>query len=438
MHGAGDLSRRLSRWIDYGQCGMLQSILWTFSFCILESDITQKMQQAMVDQIKTSALDHKGDAANPEVKYFRPRYVRSLDGIRGVLILMVVQDHLDLLRHSVGFIGVNCFFVLSGFLITWLLVSEWNDLGTIKLKDFYYRRALRLFPALFVMLALFALYTCLVSPPRTVARDFHYILWALFYFTNWGQVLGCGDIANHLAHTWSLSIEEQFYLLWAPMLLLLLHRTESKTSLLWWTVLAALCSVLIRAYCTFFGEAGFYGFWRVSRGLDARADSLLIGCAAGIIVTAQLLPRRRWLEWALYLAAAISIGGLIWVSWHEIYDSWMYYVGWFLASLFTAIIILHLVYSPRGMLHRIFEASPLVYVGIISYGLYIWHFPIFNIIHERYPNHWQFTAVAAALAATLLSYYLVERPCLRLKKKFSRIGQSVKQAETPVLIPADG
>jgi peptidoglycan/LPS O-acetylase OafA/YrhL len=384
-----------------------------------------------------TVLDHKGDFPSAGVDYFFPRYIKSLDGIRGILILMVLQDHLDLLRHSVGFLAVNSFFVLSGFLITWLLISEWNDSGTINLKNFYFRRALRLFPALFTMLVLFALYTCLVNPPHTVRRDFHYILWALFYFTNWGQVLGCGDFMNYLAHTWSLSIEEQYYLLWAPILLLLLHRTESKTSLLWWTVLAVFCSVLIRAYYTHFGMQGFFGFWRVSRGLDARADSLLTGCAVGIIISGQLLPRRRWLEWALYVTAAISICGLIWVSWHQIYDPWMFYAGWFLASIFTAIILLHLVYSPRGILHWILEAPPLVYIGMISYGFYIWHFPIINLIHDHFPGHWKVIGVAASVAASLLSYYLVERPCLRLKKKFSRPGMREKTADAQVLSSVD-
>lgn len=386
----------------------------------------------MAGLTKKGILDHKGDFPNTGIDYSHPKYVKSLDGMRGILILLVLQDHLDILRHSAGFIAVNCFFVLSGFLITWLLISEWDESRTIRLKHFYFRRALRLFPALFTMLAFFGLYTCLVNPANRVAKDFHYMFEALFYFTNWAQIWEFGQ-RNYLSHTWSLSIEEQYYLIWAPILLLLLRRTASKTSLLWWTVLATLCFVIVRALVVYFGDPGWDGFWRFSRGLDTRADCLLVGCAAGIIISGQLLPRRRWLEWALSLAAAISCGGLIWLAAHDLYDHWMYYLGWFLASLFTAIIIVHLVYSPKGVLHWILETPPLVYIGIISYGLYIWHVPIFNIIHEHYPAHWRVVAVPVSVAATLVSYYLVERPCLRLKKQLNQPGKSARVADAPVL-----
>jgi peptidoglycan/LPS O-acetylase OafA/YrhL len=378
----------------------------------------------MADSNKLSGSSSQGDIADTKSDYFRPRYVKSLDGIRGVLILLVLLGHLGFVNGTVAFLAVNSFFVLSGFLITWLLVSEWNGAHAINLKDFYFRRVLRLFPALLVMLASFGIYTCLANPPARVARDFYYIFEALFYFTNWGQVFGLGEKLNFLAHTWSLSIEEQFYLLWPPMLLFLLRRTASKTSLLWWAVLATLCFVLVRAVTVYLGDPSWDGYWRAARGLDTRADSLLTGCTAGIVISAQLIPRRRWLELALLVGAAGSIFGLIWVARHDLFDHWLYYIGWFLASLFTALVIVHLVYSTRGVLHRIFETFPLVYIGIISYGLYIWHYPIISIVHEHYAGHWRVVSVPLIAAATLLSYFFVERPCLRLKRQFHRPRKS--------------
>lgn len=384
-----------------------------------------------------SAFDQKRDVPDSGVSYFRPTYVKGLDGIRGVLMVVVLLTHLEFLGPNVGFIAVDCFFVLSGFLITWLLMTEWNDSHTINLKDFYYRRALRLLPVLFAMLAAFALYTCLANPPARVARDFYYIFEAVFYFTNWGQIFGLGERLNFLAQTWSLSIEEQFYILWPPILLLLLRRTESKKSLLWWTILATLCVAFLRAVYVEFDSPAWSSYWRLGRGLDTRADSLLTGCAAGMVISGKFMPRRRWLEWALFFGAAISIIGLVWLARQYLFDPWMYCVGWFLASLFTVIVIVYLVYSPKGILHWMLEFRPLVYIGIISYGLYVWHFPIFRIFKTHNSGHWRVIAVLVSVAITLASYYLVERPCLRLKKQFYRMGKPAKPAAARALCPAD-
>ncbi len=391
----------------------------------------------MADLNKMSALDHKGDSRIVPINYSRPRYVRSLDGIRGIGMIVVMLGHLSILSYNAGFIAVDVFFVLSGFLITWLLLTERNDSGTINFRDFYYRRALRLLPTLFAMLAMFALYTCLTNPPDRIAKDFHYILEALFYWTNWGQIIGLGERLNFLAQTWSLSIEEQYYLLWPPILFLLLRRTASKTSLLWWTILVALLLAFMRAIYVELGTPAWNNYWRLARGLDTRADSLLVGCAIALAVSAQVFPRRRWLENTLFIAAAISIYGLIWLARHDLYDPWMYEYGWFLASIFSAVLIVHLVYSPEGIIHWVLGSPPLVYLGVISYGFYVWHFPIFRILQAHFPAHWQVMAVPAAAAATMFSYYVVERPCLRLKKKFNRPGKRVKPAETQVLVPVD-
>jgi peptidoglycan/LPS O-acetylase OafA/YrhL len=390
----------------------------------------------MAELNKKNVLDHKCDFPNAGPNYYRPRYVKSLDGIRGIGMVVVALGHLDYLSYNVGFLAVDAFFVLSGFLITWLLVTEWNDSGTISFKNFYYRRALRLLPTLFVMLALFAVYTCLANPPNRIAKDFHYIYEALFYWTNWGQIFGLGERLNFLAQTWSLSIEEQYYLLWPPILLLLLRRTESKTSLLWWTVLAALSLALMRAVYVELGTPAWSSYWRLARGLDTRADSLLIGCAIGIAVSDQLITRRRWMGWLLFFGAVLSLYGLVWLARHDLHDPWMYEVGWFLASVFTAVLIVHLVCSEMGIIHWIFGSPPLVYLGILSYGFYVWHFPIFRIMQVHYPVHWRVVAVPLAAAATLFSYYVVERPCLRLKKQFNRVGNPAKPREAPVACPA--
>ncbi|HEX3626111.1 MAG TPA: acyltransferase [Verrucomicrobiae bacterium] len=391
----------------------------------------------MADLNTKSDLDPTGDFQNAGDNYFRPRYVRSLDGIRGVGMVVVCLGHLSIMSYNAGFIAVEAFFVLSGFLITWLLLREWNDSGAINFKDFYYRRALRLLPTLVVMLLCFAVYTCMANPPKRIGRDFQYISEALFYWTNWGQIWGLGERLNFLAQTWSLSIEEQFYILWPPILLLLLRRTASKRSLLWWTVLVALCLAFTRVIYVELGTPTWNNYWRLARGLDTRADSLLVGCAIALAISERMLPRRRWLEWALFVAAAFSIYGLVWLARHELLDPWMYEVGWLLASVFSAILIVHLVYSPEGIIHWILGSRPLVYLGVISYGFYVWHFPIFRIMQVYFPHNWRLIAVPVAAVATMFSYYVVERPCLRLKRKFNRPAKAAQPVTAPLLVPAD-
>jgi peptidoglycan/LPS O-acetylase OafA/YrhL len=150
---------------------------------------------------------------NPDPPPFHLGYRRSLDGIRGVAILFVVLVHDGIIRDTFGFIGINTFFVLSGFLITCLLVEEWDMSNDIRFREFYVRRALRLLPALLIMLIAFVVFAFFFDPRRKAIREFYEALRALFYFTNWARIFRIGRTVT-LVHTWSLSVEEQFYFTW--------------------------------------------------------------------------------------------------------------------------------------------------------------------------------------------------------------------------------
>ena len=130
------------------------------------------------------------------------------------------------------------------------------------------------------------------------------------------------------------------------------------------------------------------------------------------------------MELVLMFASGLSIFGFIWLVGRNLYNPWMYCAGWFLASLFAGIVILQLAFTSRSVFHWIFESPPLVYLGTISYGLYVWHFPIIHILEIHYPEHGRLVAIPITIVMTLLSYYLIERPCLRLKKRFPQVKET--------------
>ena len=356
----------------------------------------------------------------------RPIYFRSLDGLRGVSILLVLLVHGGVLPPggSYGFMAVNAFFVLSGFLITYLLVLEYDKSNGINLQQFYIRRALRLLPALVAMLFAFMIFAFIAHPPDVAFQDAQAAKWALFYSTNLAEILHIyPSSCFYLLHTWSLSIEEQFYFLW-PMLLFLLLRKQSRISLLHWILLGALLSVCLRAALFLGTSDATLNPNRLGAGPDTRADSLLLGCFVGVLISSKLFSQSRWSPKISSTFAIMSGIGLILLGYFQELAPWMICVGWLLDSIFAAIIIAHLVSNPPSLLHQIFERSILVYVGRISYGLYIWHYPIL-IFMQRHRLPWRHLMyLPPVFVAVLASYYFIERPCLRLKSRFAQIKLS--------------
>ena len=343
---------------------------------------------------------------------FQLGHHRCLDGLRGIAIILVLLDHGGICGDGYGFIGVNTFFVLSGFLITSLLVSEWEQTGTISFLKFYARRALRLFPALFSMLAAFVIYVWFSTEGKKTSEDLHETLWALFYFTNWAKILELGP-SLHLAHTWSLSIEEQFYFIWPALLLFMLPR-NTRSSLLCWIMLGVLLSLSVRIYLLV--AVSMLNPDRLACGLDARADSLLLGCFVGILLSSGhlfLFKKHKIVGGFLWVG---SVLGLL-VLGHCIQARCWVYVSWLLASIFAAVLIAQLASSSGSLSHWVLENRFLVYIGQISYGLYIWHFPILNILKERHLPWENLIYLASVFPVVLLSYYFIEKPCLRLKHR---------------------
>jgi peptidoglycan/LPS O-acetylase OafA/YrhL len=369
-------------------------------------------------------------------------YIPALDGIRGVAIIVIMGYHGGVFLTSGGFYSLDTFFALSGFLITSLLISEWQRATTIRLGRFWARRARRLLPGLLVMLlgvALFAAFIVSAGTYPTLRGD---AFSALFYFANWHFIANGSNYFNQtaltspLTHTWSLAVEEQFYLVWPLVVLGVFKLWKSKWALLVVCVVGALASAVEMGVLYSPGEVN-----RLYYGTDTRAQSLLVGAALAVglslwadsrhragAIPAQSDRARRRLggdpAWAVQTArgraAALAVGlagvaasAVLWtlVSFN---DAFAYRGGFLLAALATTAVLFSVVCSQRSVLAKSLSVAPLRYVGRISYGMYLWHFPLFIYLDHARTGLTGYPLFAVRVAVTLVvatgSFYVIERP----------------------------
>ena len=353
----------------------------------------------------------------------------TLDGLRGVAVLTVVLYHSRVAGFRGGFLGVDIFFVLSGFLITTLLLRERARTGSVDLKRFYVRRALRLLPALIVLL------TVALAFPRVFLQrleDGHSPrLWlaalsAISYASNWVRAFELHEM-GYLEHTWSLGMEEQFYTLWPPLLLLLLSRRIRGP----WIVAIIAAGIALSAGLRALLWHGPDSFLRVYYGLDTRMDSLLVGCLLAYLLARNMVPRTP--GWAAGIRiGAVLAGGVLAILIHQAgYTSAStYHGGLLLAALAIGVVLLHLVHSPSRAAVIILGFPVLVWVGRISYGVYLWHTPVLTGLQEARlvrlgipaPMRAVFV-VAVTFAVAAISFYVIERPILRANDRRRERGR---------------
>lgn len=318
---------------------------------------------------------------------------------------------------------MDVFFTLSGFLITALLVQEHNRTGAISFRRFYIRRALRLLPALVVLVTICELALLMTVSPEFWPLTLAYVAAVLFYVANWASVWGLQmGVFNH---TWSLAIEEQFYLLWPLTLAGLLRVLRNRRA----TVLVVVAGVVIAiAYRIALSQSGA-SIAHIYRGLDAHADPLLIGSALGLLLSWEGVPASRTLVAMVRIvtfAATLGLIGLFATA--EFPRDYVQYQVSALAGVATALIMVE-VFLPRSRLAPCLENPVLVALGRISYGVYLWHFPIFYLFGTLAltgvtPSLSSlFTGWIATLAVAAASFYFLERPALRLKQRFSVLEQ---------------
>jgi peptidoglycan/LPS O-acetylase OafA/YrhL len=348
------------------------------------------------------------------------RYEPALDGVRGGAILCVLFHHFGLLPG--GSLGVDAFFVLSGFLITSLLLHEWDATGTISLRLFYLRRALRLLPALgalLVPLLVFALF--LLASGQSTVHQLRPLLQGIgfgaFYVANLAKAADL-QLAS-LAHLWSLAEEEQFYFLWPVALAICLRRRVRTRSL---CLVLGIGALLVASNRVALFATGSASWQRLISSPDTRADPLLVGCLAGVLYTARMLPgwsasrllaRRLWLPVAAIPVAVVALG--------TVSPRWSFVVGLVPFEISVAILILLALTHRDSVPSRVLQAAPLRATGKISYSLYLWH-----ALFRAAPLPLAFGLSFAAAAA---SYRFVEQPFLR--KKAKRRPAAVADAAEP-------
>ncbi len=349
-------------------------------------------------------------------------YVAALNGLRGVAVLLVMGNHLPLRQYGSllpgGFIGVDVFFVLSGFLITTLLIQEFDARGDISLRNFYMRRALRLGPALLLLLAVICLVSLIFLDKSKAQQNCLNALIALCYASNWVRVFTKNQLGL-LAHTWSLSAEEQFYIVWPFILLLLLRATKKRQYIVAVAGAMAALSWLTGIYLTAKGASNIH----LCFGLEGRADTLMIGCILAVMLASGFPKESASQAWEkpVMVIAPLSLAGLVgYALTGDFLGRGIFYYGFLVVALLTATMIFDVLANPRSVIRRVLEMKWLVWIGSISYGLYLWHWTIFWGMHLMGYKGWTVVLVGVPLTflVVLPSYYFMERPILKLKARF--------------------
>ena len=338
----------------------------------------------------------------------------GLDAMRAIAALAVVFYHFGIPMISGGE-GVLMFFVLSGFLITWLLLRENDEFGSVSLRKFYLRRSLRIFPAFYCYAAV--LFGVLII--RHTRIVWPQALAALFYVSNYYQAIN-GDPNTGFSHTWSLSIEEQFYVLW-PMTFLLLRRNYRRMSLV---LVSAILAVWLYREVLIFVFQVHQGY--IYEAFDTRADHLLIGCLLAVTLRARLWPQfwnwisvRSWM--AAVVAALLAISSVAEWMYGPVYRDGLSFI---INPLLAAIWITQLIALRGATLWRWTSWPAVRYLGRISYSIYLYQQLFVDVPKKLLPHLPVILQLAATVALIVLvasaSHFFIERPFLRLKARFKQ------------------
>ncbi len=353
---------------------------------------------------------------------FTWRYLPELDGLRAIAVLLVFGFHVVGTFYYLpnGWLGVDVFFVLSGFLITSLLVAEQQRNGHVNLRNFYVRRALRLVPALLVLLVLTNIFGFIANEfsPSMMAQD---SLAAALYVSNWVYAFD-GLPRMYLQHTWSLAVEEQYYLLWAVVVVAALARRVSPVKVAAAALAVGAASAIWRFALLWPLEQPYE---RAYFGFDARLDGLLLGSALGAAVhtnwfAAAARQANNRSSTAFLAAALVIIAGLARFGFGSDEVDLMAVVT--VVNVLTAAMIIAVMATPDNPIKSMLSHPWAVAVGRRSYGIYLYHILAIAIIRHFFDPAAEIVSIGALVltfAMAAVSYRLVEAPALQLKHRFA-------------------
>ncbi len=367
----------------------------------------------MTAQLEGKALS---TPAPPKEHSSRVPYSPALDGVRALAVIAVLIYHAGLDWLPGGFLGVEIFFTISGYLITSLLLAEWRQTNRIVLKNFWLRRARRLLPALF-FIVIASLAFAVLFLPEEVTKLRADALAAFGYSTNWYLIFSRQSYfetvgrPSLLRHLWSLAVEEQFYVLW-PLIFVFTMRRWRPRSVLMGVLATVAASVALMALLYVPGADPS----RVYYGTDTRASGILIGVALAY-VWAPGRAQGRWVDKLPFdLIGLAALGALVACCLRiNEFDDFLYRGGFPVTALSTAVLIAAVVH-PRGRrIAAVLGSPPLVWLGLRSYGVYLWHWPVFMLTRPQLDVSLDGLALLGlrfglTLALSVLSYRFLETP----------------------------
>lgn len=352
-----------------------------------------------------------------EIKSHSIRYLYGLDGLRAIAVIAIIIYHLNPKWLSGGFLGVDTFFIISGYLITSLLIHEYQHTGTIDLLHFWKKRIKRLLPAVLFLLSIVLIYTLLFEPSiiKNVKQD---TFAALFYVSNWWYIFHHVSYFDSfkvmpLKHLWSLAIEEQFYVFWPILLMILLRIKKLKRHFVLVVFISSLISLLLMILIA---EPNVDNS-RVYFGTDTRLQTLLLGVLLAYIwppfrLKQQIItPLKIGIETIGCISIALLIYFMLTVSSN---DNWLYFGGIYLISLSSLPAIASAVH-PSTLLSKALGNRLLLWIGQRSYSLYLWHYPVITFTNKHFvQGQIPFYMILIEIILTLLlaecSYRYVEVP----------------------------
>ena len=345
----------------------------------------------------------------------------ELDGMRAFAVTGALILHSKIGWFPCIGLGVDVFFVLSGFLITDILLREQLTTGRISIRSFYRRRAFRLLPALFVLLVTVDTLSVLFAGRNLRDANLRTTVRVLTYSENWMT-----GFPGSLAHLWTLSVEEQFYMVW-PLVLVLVFRGfkgQVRTSAAA-AVLAGL-ALLDLVYMALTAHFHAFGSWRITAGTDTHCHGLLIGSAAAFALSRSDGSHRALLPAFTRRLAPLCVAALLAVALCPGNTLFMQEYGDGIVVLAAAGLVMAVVAGDPGRTGRLLATPFLTYIGRISYSLYLWHFPIYVVLDDStwWPQHaplqW-LAKVVLPVAAAAASFHFVEQPALRYQaRRFHR------------------